>query len=172
MRSLGLDAPAPRAKPKRVMVPKTPLRKAPATKRRVVEVVLNGTPRTPRTGARSEAETPGSTTSDASTANGLRRSGRSRGTVDYSDAGLERASASRESSSRPPWRVTLGKRGYVGGDEAFVDDDEDANNERQRKAQKLGVRLHNPKRFGHIPGVEVGTWWPSRMDASTAAVHA
>jgi E3 ubiquitin-protein ligase UHRF1 len=68
--------------------------------------------------------------------------------------------------------VTLGKRGYVGGDEAFVDDDEDANNERQRKAQKLGVRLHNPKRFGHIPGVEVGTWWPSRMDASTAAVHA
>lgn len=33
-------------------------------------------------------------------------------------------------------------------------------------------RLTFRKQFGHIPGVEVGTWWASRMDCSTAAVHA
>ena len=147
------------------------MRKAIVTKRRVIEVVLNGTPVT-RTAAGSEAGTPGSVASDASSASGLRRSGRSRGTVDYSDAGLERALSSRASLSRSSSSVTLGKRGRVAADEAFVDDEEDGNDERQRKAQRLGVRLHNPKRFGHIPGVAVGTWWPSRMDASTAAVHA
>lgn len=28
------------------------------------------------------------------------------------------------------------------------------------------------KQYGHIPGVEVGRWWASRMDCSTDAVHA
>ncbi|WVR08553.1 hypothetical protein IAU60_005608 [Kwoniella sp. DSM 27419] len=41
-----------------------------------------------------------------------------------------------------------------------------------RKAQKLGIRTQNPKTYGHIPGVEVGRWWASRMDCSTDAVHA
>ncbi|XAO22274.1 hypothetical protein I312_101043 [Cryptococcus bacillisporus CA1280] len=40
------------------------------------------------------------------------------------------------------------------------------------KARKLGVRIHNPKTFGHIPGVEVGKWWATRMEASADAVHA
>ncbi|KAF8168069.1 PUA-like domain-containing protein [Crassisporium funariophilum] len=35
-----------------------------------------------------------------------------------------------------------------------------------------GPRLHNPKRYGAIPGVEVGTWWESREDCSAAAIHA
>lgn len=42
----------------------------------------------------------------------------------------------------------------------------------QRIQQRLGERLHDPKTFGSIPGVEVGTWWASRMDCSTAAIHA
>lgn len=42
----------------------------------------------------------------------------------------------------------------------------------QRNTQRLGERLHDPKTFGPIPGVEVGAWWPMRMDCSTAAIHA
>ncbi|KLT44853.1 hypothetical protein CC85DRAFT_306983 [Cutaneotrichosporon oleaginosum] len=50
----------------------------------------------------------------------------------------------------------------------------DTDDERQplRKAQRLGIRTQDPRQFGHIPGVAVGTWWESRMDCSTAAVHA
>ncbi|KAF8265136.1 PUA-like domain-containing protein [Lactarius quietus] len=35
-----------------------------------------------------------------------------------------------------------------------------------------GKRIHDPKTFGHIPGVEVGTWWESREDCSNDAIHA
>ncbi|GAA5915651.1 YDG/SRA domain-containing protein [Sporobolomyces salmoneus] len=38
--------------------------------------------------------------------------------------------------------------------------------------EKLGKRLYNPKRFGHIPGVAVGTKFNFRMEASQAAIHA
>lgn len=41
-----------------------------------------------------------------------------------------------------------------------------------RRAARLGHRLHDPKRFGAIPGVQVGDWWMTRMACSTAAVHA
>lgn len=44
--------------------------------------------------------------------------------------------------------------------------------EPQRVQQRLGTRLHDPRTFGSIPGVEVGAWWPMRMDCSTAAIHA
>ncbi|WVQ95618.1 hypothetical protein IAU59_002716 [Kwoniella sp. CBS 9459] len=44
--------------------------------------------------------------------------------------------------------------------------------ELMRRAQKLGIRTQDPKTFGHIPGVEVGRWWATRMDCSTDAVHA
>ncbi|KAG8886593.1 hypothetical protein FRB97_000012 [Tulasnella sp. 331] len=37
---------------------------------------------------------------------------------------------------------------------------------------KLGKRTQNPKTFGHIPGVVVGTMWELRMHCSTAGVHA
>ncbi|KAI6153562.1 PUA-like domain-containing protein [Pisolithus tinctorius] len=33
-------------------------------------------------------------------------------------------------------------------------------------------RTHNPKVYGHIPGVEVGSWWASRRECSNDAVHA
>lgn len=45
-------------------------------------------------------------------------------------------------------------------------------NEPQRNAKKLRVRTENPKQFGHIPGVEVGRCWATRMECSTDAIHA
>ncbi|KAF9481401.1 hypothetical protein BDN70DRAFT_876367 [Pholiota conissans] len=33
-------------------------------------------------------------------------------------------------------------------------------------------RIHDPKQYGHIPGIEVGTWWESRQGCSADAVHA
>lgn len=33
-------------------------------------------------------------------------------------------------------------------------------------------RTRNPKVYGHIPGVEVGSWWASRQECSEDAVHA
>lgn len=44
--------------------------------------------------------------------------------------------------------------------------------ELQRRADRLGVRIHDPKTFGAIPGIPVGTLWEKRMDCSTDAVHA
>ncbi|ESK88898.1 uhrf1 protein [Moniliophthora roreri MCA 2997] len=35
-----------------------------------------------------------------------------------------------------------------------------------------GRRVHNPKVFGSIPGIEVGTWWETREECSVDAVHA
>ncbi|KAF8626539.1 hypothetical protein AX15_004842 [Amanita polypyramis BW_CC] len=35
-----------------------------------------------------------------------------------------------------------------------------------------GQRKYDPKTFGHIPGVEIGTWWESRQGCSTDAIHA
>jgi E3 ubiquitin-protein ligase UHRF1 len=84
-------------------------------------------------------------------------------------------------------------------DETFVDAPEDdidhdegktkrrPNGEPQRLAKSLGKRTQNPyvpevwvqetqlrysKQFGHIPGVEVGRTWASRMECSTDAIHA
>ncbi|KAI0254885.1 PUA-like domain-containing protein [Lactifluus subvellereus] len=38
--------------------------------------------------------------------------------------------------------------------------------------RRSGKRIHDPKTFGHIPGIPVGAWWESREDCSTDAVHA
>ncbi|KAJ3864761.1 PUA-like domain-containing protein [Lentinula novae-zelandiae] len=35
-----------------------------------------------------------------------------------------------------------------------------------------GKRVHNPKKFGAIPGIEVGTWWESRQGCSADSIHA
>ncbi|PWZ03607.1 hypothetical protein BCV70DRAFT_197809 [Testicularia cyperi] len=44
--------------------------------------------------------------------------------------------------------------------------------ELQRHADRLGVRIHDPKTFGGIPGIEVGRLWEKRIGCSTDAVHA
>ncbi|KAF7339443.1 E3 ubiquitin-protein ligase ORTHRUS 5 [Mycena sanguinolenta] len=33
-------------------------------------------------------------------------------------------------------------------------------------------RIHNPKTYGSIPGIEVGTWWETREACSADAIHA
>ncbi|KAH9977603.1 PUA-like domain-containing protein [Lactifluus volemus] len=38
--------------------------------------------------------------------------------------------------------------------------------------QRSGKRIHDPKTFGHIPGIPVGTWWETREDCSADAIHA
>ncbi|KAJ7293610.1 PUA-like domain-containing protein [Mycena rebaudengoi] len=35
-----------------------------------------------------------------------------------------------------------------------------------------GIRTHDPKKFGSIPGIEVGTWWETRAGCSADAIHA
>ncbi|KAE9411098.1 hypothetical protein BT96DRAFT_983739 [Gymnopus androsaceus JB14] len=35
-----------------------------------------------------------------------------------------------------------------------------------------GKRVHDPKKFGSIPGIEVGTWWETRQGCSTDSIHA
>jgi E3 ubiquitin-protein ligase UHRF1 len=171
-----LDAFKPKAKPAPKPRPKTP--KTPILRRTII-ARSQDTPGTPAGLSTDGPGSPGSAISDTS----LRRSGRSRGKVDYSNSGLVVASTSRQDSYRAASRGngTPSKRGRTGGsdgegDRDLVDDvedeDEDGDTGLQRKAQKLGVRLFDPKTFGSIPGVEVGTWWPSRMDCSTAAIHA
>ncbi|VDB86462.1 unnamed protein product [Peniophora sp. CBMAI 1063] len=41
-----------------------------------------------------------------------------------------------------------------------------------REPSKMSKRVHNPKTFGSIPGVQVGDWWQTREDCSVAAIHA
>ncbi|KAF5311823.1 hypothetical protein D9619_003200 [Psilocybe cf. subviscida] len=35
-----------------------------------------------------------------------------------------------------------------------------------------GRRIHDPKTYGSIPGIEVGTWWEGRKGCSVDAIHA
>jgi len=43
---------------------------------------------------------------------------------------------------------------------------------KQRRVAKLGRRAHDPKQYGSIPGVSVGTSFETRQAASEAAIHA
>lgn len=97
--------------------------------------------------------------SEASESSGLRRSSRSSRPISRfsNDTGFD-DSASDFSAS--PASVKGSKRNG------------DTFREPQRQAKKLGVRTENPKRFGHIPGVEVGRCWATRMECSTDAIHA
>jgi E3 ubiquitin-protein ligase UHRF1 len=38
--------------------------------------------------------------------------------------------------------------------------------------RESGKRIHDPKTFGSIPGIAVGTWWETREGCSIDAVHA
>ncbi|QRV81673.1 E3 ubiquitin-protein ligase UHRF1 [Ceratobasidium sp. AG-Ba] len=56
------------------------------------------------------------------------------------------------------------------------DDSEDDDGERERggtvRVNRLVGRVHDPKTFGLIPGVRIGTWWETRAECSGAAIHA
>ncbi|WRT70677.1 uncharacterized protein IL334_007675 [Kwoniella shivajii] len=162
--SLGLSAP---------VIPKAPTRKAVQKKKNDEEngslkVESEKTPRSIR--VRQSIIVESENGSPESNSSGLtrRRSSRARTragglTINYK-------------GDSPLWRedVPVQRRKRTRDENDGSDDDKDKEGDdwRQRKAQKLGTRTEDPKSFGHIPGVEVGTCWPTRMDCSTDAVHA
>ncbi|THH06926.1 hypothetical protein EW145_g3749 [Phellinidium pouzarii] len=42
----------------------------------------------------------------------------------------------------------------------------------ESEPRELNKRTQNPKQYGGIPGVEVGSWWETRQACSTDAIHA
>lgn len=100
--------------------------------------------------------------------------------------GMKRAASDDAVYSTPSRKVSrLNKDDYnVDSFDAPSEDDEEYSpsrrlnpsrryrDEPQRSADRLGVRIHNPKTFGAIPGIPIGTIWEKRMDCSTDAVHA
>ncbi|KZO91208.1 hypothetical protein CALVIDRAFT_365881 [Calocera viscosa TUFC12733] len=105
---------------------------------------------------------------------GLRRSSRAaaRGISYRDDDDRSVASTPVKKSSRGKKEDDYDESDSEDEEEDEEDEEEDYSRTPQRKAQRLGVRTQDPKQFGAIPGVKVGTWWESRMDCSTAAVHA
>lgn len=106
-----------------------------------------------------------------------RRSGRVRKTVLYSDDIYSDVKKHYGKRSRSVDHTYL-LRDFIVEDKSSHDDDDDEEYSiryvkkgkrrqssplLQRQAQRLGNRIHNPKRFGQIPGVPVGSWWATRM---------
>ncbi|KAH7332889.1 PUA-like domain-containing protein [Rhizoctonia solani] len=59
-------------------------------------------------------------------------------------------------------------------DKNWEDDDTDGEEggEGKVRVNKLVGRVHDPKTFGLIPGVAIGSWWETRAECSAAAIHA
>ncbi|CAE6362736.1 unnamed protein product [Rhizoctonia solani] len=59
-------------------------------------------------------------------------------------------------------------------DKQWNEDDSDEGEEGEGKVRvnKLVGRVHDPKTFGLIPGVPIGSWWETRAECSAAAIHA
>ncbi|KAG8678813.1 hypothetical protein FRC09_019520, partial [Ceratobasidium sp. 395] len=57
-------------------------------------------------------------------------------------------------------------------DEAESGDEEDGEGGGTVRVNRLVGRVHDPKTFGIIPGVRIGTWWETRAECSGAAIHA
>ncbi|CAL1695903.1 unnamed protein product [Somion occarium] len=83
---------------------------------------------------------------------GLRRSGRNAGKrVDYKGDGESIA------NSRPPRPCLISSAAQRGVD---------------TEPRSVDKRIHDPKTYGAIPGVAVGTWWETRQACSIDAIHA
>lgn len=167
--SLGLEPPKPATAKKKAVVPKA--KQAPKKKARAEAAYVDAPP---------------SDDNDEESAERVRRSSRPKKAAKSNgngDTNLRRSSR----QSNAPVRFTQLKDGDDYDDDDSDDDEAGyggkkrkrkatnhfkSGHEPQRLAQSLGIRTQNPKRFGAIPGVEVGSWWASRMDCSTAAVHA
>ncbi|EJD47650.1 hypothetical protein AURDEDRAFT_183834 [Auricularia subglabra TFB-10046 SS5] len=102
----------------------------------------------------------------ADSQNSIRRSSRHAGKprVSYTGGIAALTDGPAPSSSRPV------KRAKHEGDV------EDMDVEKEGRAEfvgnRLGSRVHDPKTYGSIPGVEIGSWWESRAQCSTDAIHA
>ncbi|GBE77914.1 hypothetical protein SCP_0107960 [Sparassis crispa] len=82
---------------------------------------------------------------------GPRRSGRNRGkVVDYKDDGAS-------PNARFVPQIISAKA---------------AAKEMGKEPRNVSMRIHDPKVFGPIPGISVGTWWERRDECSIDAVHA
>ncbi|KAF8748396.1 SAD/SRA domain [Rhizoctonia solani] len=59
-------------------------------------------------------------------------------------------------------------------DKQWNEDDSDQGEDEEGKVRvnKLVGRVHDPKTFGLIPGVSIGSWWETRAECSAAAIHA
>ncbi|KAJ8084039.1 hypothetical protein PM082_002806 [Marasmius tenuissimus] len=144
LKSLGLDKPF--FEPKERRKPKAPPKKRKAnTYEDASDGTSSGSPEPVK-------KLRVAVTDDVSTTNGPRRSSRNAGkTVDYK--------AERVLSNPVPISVEAGiKKVWNTGP--------------QGGGGLNGKRVHDPKVFGSIPGIEVGTWWETRQQCSIDAVHA
>ncbi|KAH7915788.1 PUA-like domain-containing protein [Hygrophoropsis aurantiaca] len=87
-------------------------------------------------------------TSDSSPANGTRRSGRLAGKA---------SELTQEQRRGTPIPLSLSSRAAQSGGTT---------------GSCSTKRQYSPKTYGHIPGVEVGSWWETREECSNASVHA
>lgn len=112
-----------------------------------------------------DVDAPTAKVSRVSTAgDGVRRSGRNAGrTVSYNEEQVVDSTPSLV--SKPSRRVRdvgeEGKEMDVEMEGTAVD-----------VGNRLGQRKYNPKTYGSIPGVAVGTWWATRALCSTDSIHA
>ncbi|KAH7100242.1 PUA-like domain-containing protein [Auriculariales sp. MPI-PUGE-AT-0066] len=154
----GLDLPAPiRAAP---VKPKPKPRKS----------VSGAAARTPAKRARQDdddEDTPSAKVARvAEVPDGVRRSGRNTGrTVSYND---EKVLTTLDTSI-----VRQSRRSRADGDNEDADEmDLEMEGRAEHVGNRLGKRTHSPKTYGAIRGVSIGTWWETRAQCSTDAIHA
>ncbi|OCF43615.1 hypothetical protein I317_02506 [Kwoniella heveanensis CBS 569] len=162
--SLGLSAPSTKPKP----------RAAPGTSKNANKVKTAGS-KSVLSSKRSNVSTDAEDASDGTTT--PRRPHKIRKVTEESEEGTPvsglRRSARSSARSTPdyvgrqtlyveiPTKSNRQRRREDDGEGSENDEAYEAERDRElmRRAQKLGVRTQDPKTFGHIPGVEVGTWW-------------
>ncbi|KAJ3510464.1 hypothetical protein NMY22_g15977 [Coprinellus aureogranulatus] len=86
------------------------------------------------------------------------------------------AKASRKAGEDSPPREGPRRSSRIAGKKIGDDQESNVDTKGNMDGVSLGVvetkRKHDPKVFGSIPGIEVGTWWASRQGCSDDAVHA
>jgi len=144
LRSLGLEPERPLP-----VVKKRPILKK---KRTIVAVEKEeGSEDEEQTGRVAKVAKTEETSASRESTPGTRRSSRRTGkpAIDYSDKGMESLALSRNRSSS----ASLSRKGN-----ALILEKDDGDRPRDR----MGQRSQDPKTFGHIPGIPVGTCWELR----------
>ncbi|KAG9083232.1 hypothetical protein FS749_006204 [Ceratobasidium sp. UAMH 11750] len=68
--------------------------------------------------------------------------------------------------------VIISRPGKRWDDDDSGDDEGEGERGGTVRVNRLVGRVHDPKTFGLIPGVHIGTWWETRAECSSAAIHA
>ncbi|KAF8642290.1 hypothetical protein AX16_009560 [Volvariella volvacea WC 439] len=84
------------------------------------------------------------------------------------DSAAPTASGPRRSSRNANKQVQYNVEKQVGSPKPITHDPDDLH----RPERSMSERKHDPKQFGHIPGVPVGAWWETRQACSADSVHA